>query len=301
MTEAEFIAALRRMPLHPGARGLIDDTAVLTAAPLVVTTDTLVEGVHFLPHDPPADVAWKLVATNLSDLAAKGALVEGVLLNYPLGDAAWDRAFLAGLNAVLTRFQTRLIGGDTVTMRGPRTLTLTAFGRDAAAPSRDGAKAGDGLWVTGTIGDAGLGLSIAMKGDGPTALRDAYRRPFPRLTEGRALGPVVHAMMDVSDGLLIDAMRMAGASGLAVAIDLDSVPLSAEARIHGGEDRAARLAAATAGDDYELLFALPPDTPPPVAATRVGQFEPGAGLRLFDASGPVPLPARLGFQHAPSR
>jgi len=300
MTEAEFIAALRRMPLHPGARGLIDDSAVLTAAPLVVTTDTLVEGVHFLPHDPPADVAWKLVATNLSDLAAKGALVEGVLLNYPLGDAAWDRAFLAGLDAVLTRFQTRLIGGDTVTMRGPRTLTLTAFGRDAAAPSRDGAKAGDGLWVTGTIGDAGLGLAIAMKGDGPTTLRDAYRRPVPRLTEGRALGPVVHAMMDVSDGLLIDAMRMAGASGLAVAIDLDSVPLSAEARTHGGEDRAARLAAATAGDDYELLFALPPDTPPPVAATRVGRFDPGEGLCLFDAGGPVPLPARLGFQHAPS-
>ncbi|MDQ1158148.1 thiamine-monophosphate kinase [Sphingomonas sp. SORGH_AS 950] len=301
MTEAEFIAALRRMPLHPGARGLIDDSAVLTAAPLVVTTDTLVEGVHFLPHDPPADVAWKLVATNLSDLAAKGALVEGVLLNYPLGDAAWDRAFLAGLDAVLTRFQARLIGGDTVTMRGPRTLTLTAFGRDAAAPSRDGAKAGDGLWVTGTIGDAGLGLAIAMKGDGPTALRDAYRRPVPRLAEGRALGPVVHAMMDVSDGLLIDAMRMAGASGLAVAINLDSVPLSAEARSHGGEDRAARLAAATAGDDYELLFALPPDTPPPVAATQVGQFGPGEGLRLFDAGGPVPLPARLGFEHAPSR
>ncbi|MDR6113967.1 MULTISPECIES: thiamine-phosphate kinase [unclassified Sphingomonas] len=301
MTEAEFIAALRRMPLHPGARGLIDDSAVLTAAPLVVTTDTLVEGVHFLPHDPPADVAWKLVATNLSDLAAKGALVEGVLLNYPLGDAAWDRAFLAGLDAVLTRFRARLIGGDTVTMRGPRTLTLTAFGRDAAAPSRDGAKAGDGLWVTGTIGDAGLGLAIAMKGDGPTILRDAYRRPVPRLTEGRTLGPVVHAMMDVSDGLLIDAMRMAGASGLAVAIDLDSVPLSAEARSHGGEDRAARLAAATAGDDYELLFALPPDTPPPVTATRVGQFDPGEGLCLFDAGGPVPLPARLGFEHAPSR
>ncbi|MFE8584963.1 thiamine-phosphate kinase [Sphingomonas sp. NCPPB 2930] len=301
MTEAEFIAALRRMPLHPGARGLIDDSAVLTAAPLVVTTDTLVEGVHFLPHDPPADVAWKLVATNLSDLAAKGALVEGVLLNYPLGDAAWDRAFLAGLDAVLTRFEARLIGGDTVTMRGPRTLTLTAFGRDAAAPSRDGAKAGDGLWVTGTIGDAGLGLAIAMKGDGPTTLRDAYRRPVPRLTEGRALGPVVHAMMDVSDGLLIDAMRMAGASGLAVAIDLDSVPLSAEARTHGGEDRTARLAAATAGDDYELLFALPPDTPPPAPATRVGQFGPGEGLRLFDAGGPVALPARLGFQHDTAR
>lgn len=297
MTEAEFIAALRRMPLHPGARGLVDDSAVLTAAPLVVTTDTLVEGVHFLPDDPPADIAWKLVATNLSDLAAKGALVEGVLLNYPLGDSAWDRAFLDGLAAVLARFDTRLIGGDTVSRRGPRSLTLTAFGRDAAAPARDGAKAGDALWVTGTIGDAGLGLAIAQAGHGPIALRDAYRRPYPRLTEGRALGPVVHAMMDVSDGLLIDAGRMARASGLAVTVALDTVPLSEEARAFGGTDRAARLAAATAGDDYELLFALPAGITPPVAATRVGRFAPGHGLTLTDSGEPIPLPPRCGYEH----
>ncbi|MEG3091406.1 thiamine-phosphate kinase [Sphingomonas sp. PB1R3] len=297
MTEAEFIAALRRMPLHPGARGLVDDSAVLTAAPLVVTTDTLVEGVHFLPHDPPADVAWKLVATNLSDLAAKGALVEGVMLNYPLGDTAWDRAFLDGLATVLTRFHARLIGGDTVSRRGARTLTLTAFGRDAPAPSRDGARAGDALWVTGTIGDAGLGLAIAQGGHGPVALRDAYRRPFPRLTEGRALGPLVHAMMDVSDGLLIDAGRMARASGLAVTITLDAIPLSDDARAFGGTDRAARLTAATAGDDYELLFALPSGTMPPVAATQVGHFSAGDGLTLTDAGQPVALPGRWGYEH----
>lgn len=301
MTEAEFIAALRRMPLHPGARGLVDDSAVINAAPLVVTTDTLVEGVHFLPDDPPADIAWKLVATNLSDLAAKGALVEGVMLNYPLGDAAWDRAFLDGLAAVLARFHARLIGGDTVTLRGPRTLTLTAFGRDAPAPARDGAKAGDALWVTGTIGDAGLGLAIAQAGHGPVALRDAYRRPYPRLIEGRALGPVVHAMMDVSDGLLIDAARMARASGLSVSVDLDAVPLSVEARAFGGDDRAARLTAVTAGDDYQLLFALPPEQTPPIAATRIGLFASGEGLSLADANGPVPLPATLGFEHAPGR
>ncbi len=299
MTEAEFIAALRRMPLHPGARGLIDDSAVIDAGPLVVTTDTLVEGVHFLPDDPPADIAWKLVATNLSDLAAKGALVEGVLLNYPLGDSVWDRAFLDGLATVLTRFDTRLIGGDTVSKRGPRTLTLTAFGRDAPAPARDGAKAGDALWVTGTIGDAGLGLAIAQAGHGPVALRDAYRRPYPRLTEGRALGPVVHAMMDVSDGLLIDADRMARASGLAVTVALDTVPLSEAAQAFGGTDRAARLAAATAGDDYELLFALPAGIAPPVAATRVGSFAPGHGLTLTDSGEPIPLPPRCGYEHRP--
>ncbi|WP_230481004.1 thiamine-phosphate kinase [Sphingomonas sp. Leaf21] len=299
MNETDFLAALRRMPLHPGARGLVDDGAVIDAGPLVVTTDTLVEGVHFLPHDPPADVAWKLVATNLSDLAAKGALVEGVMLNYPLGDAAWDRAFLDGFGAVLTRFHVRLIGGDTVSLRGPRVLTLTAFGRDAPAPARDGARAGDGLWVTGTIGDAGLGLAIARRGYGPIALRDAYRRPLPRLTEGRALGPVVGAMMDVSDGLLIDAVRMARASGVSVAIDLDAVPMSAEARAHGGDDRTARVAAATAGDDYELLFAMPGSAVPPVPATRVGRFDAGEGLSLHDAQGPVPLPPRLGFEHGP--
>jgi hypothetical protein len=111
MTEAEFIAALRRLPLHPAARGLNDDTALLDAGPLVVTTDTLVEGVHFLPIDPAQDVAWKLVATNLSDLAAKGAVPEGILLNYPLGDDAWDRTFLEGLADILTAHDTRLIGG----------------------------------------------------------------------------------------------------------------------------------------------------------------------------------------------
>ncbi|MBZ6383226.1 thiamine-phosphate kinase [Sphingomonas sanguinis] len=301
MTEAEFIAALRRMPLHPGARGLVDDSAVIDAGPLVVTTDTLVEGVHFLPDDPPADIAWKLVATNLSDLAAKGALVEGVLLNYPLGDSTWDRAFLDGLGTVLTCFDTRLIGGDTVSKRGPRTLTLTAFGRDAAAPSRDGAQDGDALWVTGTIGDAGLGLAIAQAGHGPVALRDAYRRPFPRLSEGRALGPIVHAMMDVSDGLLIDAHRMARASGLAVTVALDRVPLSEAARAFGGTDRAARLAAATAGDDYELLFALPAGIAPPVAATCVGSFGPGGGLILIDSGKPIPPPPRWGYEHAPER
>ncbi|WP_322964613.1 thiamine-phosphate kinase [Sphingomonas fuzhouensis] len=301
MTEAEFIARLRRMPLHPGARGLVDDSAVLDAAPLVVTTDTLVEGVHFLAEDPPGDVAWKLVATNLSDLAAKGALVEGVMLNYPLGDDAWDRAFLDGLAAVLTRFEARLIGGDTVSSRGPRTLSLTAFGRDAAAPSRDGAMPGDSLWVTGTIGDAGLGLAIAQGKAGPAALLGAYRRPQPRLAEGRALAPLVHAMMDVSDGLLIDASRMAAASGLGVSIDLDAIPLSVEARAQGGEDRTARLAAATAGDDYELLFALPAGGVPPVSATRIGCFGPAKGLSLSDAAGPVPLPPRLGFEHQAER
>jgi thiamine-monophosphate kinase len=297
MTEAEFIAALRALPLHPGARGLEDDAAVI--AGLVVTTDTLVEGVHFLASDPPGDVAWKLVATNLSDLAAKGARVEGVLLNYPLSSDAWDAAFLEGFGDALREFACPLIGGDTVSMPAgaPRVLTVTAFGADASAPLRSGAQAGDALWVTGTIGDAGAGLAIAQGPDGPAELLDRYRRPQPRLGEGRTLGPVVHAMMDVSDGLLIDAERMAAASGLSVTIDLGIVPLSPALIGWRGYDRETRLAAAIAGDDYELLFALPDGETPPVPATRVGAFAPGSGLSLTDRGGPVPLPASLGYEH----
>jgi len=293
MTEAEFIAALRRLPLHPAARGLNDDTALLDAGPLVVTTDTLVEGVHFLPTDPPQDVAWKLVATNLSDLAAKGAVPEGILLNYPLGDDAWDRAFLEGLADILTAHDTRLIGGDTVTLPpgAPRILTVTAFGSDAAAPTRAGAKPGDALYVTGTIGDAGAGLAIALGRNGPAELLAAYRRPQPRLADGRRLARHVHAMMDVSDGLLIDAARMAHASGLAVAIDLAAIPLSDAYRMVSGD----QVAAATAGDDYQLLFAAPEDFA--TDATRIGAFFTGSGLVLHDAGTPVPLPPSLGYEH----
>ncbi|MHA6719655.1 thiamine-phosphate kinase [Sphingomonas sp. RS6] len=298
MNEAAFLAGLRRLPLHLGARGLRDDTAVL--GDLVVTHDVLVEGVHYLPDDPAGDVAWKLLAVNLSDLAAKGAVPEGVLLGYPLaGDSAWDAAFLAGLGAALTAFACPLIGGDTVTAPdgAPRTLSLTALGRSACAPARSGAQPGDLLYVTGNIGDGGAGLAVAQSGEGPAALLAHYRRPMPRLAEGQALAPVVHAMMDVSDGLLIDAVRMADASGLMVTIDLAAIPLSPDYRRFRGETRDARLAAVTAGDDYELLFAAAPDLAPPVAATCVGRFGPGTGVTLHHAGTPLPLPGRLGFEH----
>jgi thiamine-monophosphate kinase len=274
--EADFLALLRPLARDPAARGLLDDAAVL--GDLVLTHDMLVEGVHFLPDDPPADVAWKLLAVNLSDLAAKGATPVGVLLGYPLGDGEWDRAFVHGLGEALAAFEVPLLGGDTV--KGPRVLSLTAIGRSAVAPSRSGARPGDGLWVTGVIGRAGLGLH----GD-PDHLA-AYRRPTPRLAEGQALAPHVHAMMDVSDGLLIDAQRMADASGLALAIDLDAVPVAGD-----------RLTAITAGDDYELLFAAPAGFVPPIPATRIATFANGQGLTLHDAKGPVPLPERLGWQH----
>jgi thiamine-monophosphate kinase len=294
MTELKFLERLRALPLHRGARGLADDVAVV--AGLVVTCDTLVEGVHFRSDDPAGDVAWKLVAVNLSDLAAKGARPEGIVLSYPLSDDAWDAAFLTGLAEALDAFGCCLIGGDTVALppRAPRVLTVTALGSDAPAPARSGAKAGDALWVTGMIGDAGAGLAIAKGQAGPAELLARYRRPTPRLSEGRALGPVAHAMMDVSDGLLLDASRMAAASELAVTIDLAAVPLSPAYRAWGGD----LLAAATAGDDYALLFALPDGVRPPVAATRIGAFAAGAGLTLHEGGRPVPVPDRLGYLHA---
>lgn len=291
MTEADFIAALRRLPLHAGAHDLRDDAAHL--GDLILTKDMIVAGVHFLPDDPPADVAWKLVATNLSDLAAKGAVPVGVMLGYPIGDNDWDRAFLTGLDMVLRAFDCPLLGGDTVKLpaQAPRILSLTALGRSAHAPRRDGARAGDGLWITGTVGDAGAGLAIAQGTPGPASLLGRYRRPTPRLAEGQALAPHVHAMMDVSDGLLIDAGRMAAASDLAVTIDLAAIPLSDDLKAFGHD----ALTAATAGDDYELLFAG--DSEPPVAATRIGTFGAGEGLTLCENGHPVPLPDRLGYQH----
>lgn len=312
MNEAEFIAALRALATDPAARGLIDDAAVLAVAgEIVLTHDMLVEGVHFLASDPPGDVAWKLVAVNLSDLASKGASPRGVLLGYSLrGDADRDAGFIGGLGEALDAMAVPLLGGDTVAYSGgPRVLSLTALGSapPGGAPSRSGARAGDEVWVSGTIGDAGPGLRIAMDGGrGSPALLRRYRRPTPRTALGQALAGHVSAMMDVSDGLLIDLAKLCDASGCAAQIDLDAVPLSSAYRAHCGEAREARLAAVTAGDDYELLLTAPLAASDTLAGcaraagvplTRIGTIAAGAGLGLHDNAGPVPLPIRLGYAH----
>jgi thiamine-monophosphate kinase len=312
VTETDFIALVRGMAADPAARGLLDDAAVLEVggATLVLTHDMIVEGVHFLASDPPGDVAWKLVAVNLSDLAAKGARPLGALLGYSLGEEEWDRAFAAGLASAMRAFDLPLLGGDTVAgpASSPRSLGLTAIGEAGGpVPSRAGARAGDHLWVSGTIGDAGAGLRVAL-GEiaGPDALVERYRNPRPRLEAGQRLAPLVSAMMDLSDGLLIDAARMAGASGLVAEIDLALIPLS-EGHIEAlGEGRAERLAAATAGDDYELLFAAAPARAAQILAlsddlglpfSRVGGFASGAGLRLLDGGEEMQLPHVLGYRH----
>ena len=302
--ERAFIDRLRGFARHPAARGLADDVAVMPfgGQDLVLTHDMLVEGVHYLADDPPEDISWKLVAVNLSDLAAKGAQPVGVLLGYPLGDGDWDARFADGLGSVLAAFNVPLLGGDTVAGTGPRQLGLTAIGTVApgTAPARSGARAGDLLCVTGTIGGAGLGLACLLAGKADEPLAQAYRRPQPRLDEGRLIAPRAHAMADISDGLLIDAARIAEASGLAVHVQLDRIPLPPG----GPADRDGRIAAATAGDDYELIFAWPPELtlPQPETATIsiVGTFHDGEGLTLSDGEAAVPLPPRLGYEHGAS-
>lgn len=315
MNEDAFIARLRAIASHPAARGLMDDTAVLEVGGqgLVLTHDMLVEGVHFLGDDAPDSVAWKLVAVNMSDLAAKGATPLGVLTGVGLvpGDA-WQADFADGLAEALRHFGAPLLGGDTVAMPpgAPVTLGLTAIGLapPTGAPSRSGAQAGDEMWVSGSIGDAGLGLLIRQgKLSGALgSLAYAYTHPQPNLALGQALAPLVSAMADVSDGLLIDAQRIAAASGVALELALDAVPLSDAWRMVRGGGVGDRLEAATMGDDYRLLFAAPPANADAIVAAgmrcgealvRVGTCSVGAGLRLTHGGAAVPLPERLGFVH----
>ncbi len=276
---------------------------------IVLTHDMIVEGVHFLAHDPPADVAWKLVAVNMSDLAAKGARPLAALLGYTLGSGDWDRAFSEGLQRALAHFELPLLGGDTVSVPPGylRSLGMTAIGEAEYAPSRTGAKVDDLIWVSGFIGDAHAGLAID-KGRlfGAPILRDTYRRPSPRLALGQAVAPYVNAMMDVSDGLFLDLGRIASSAGVSVAVNLDRIPLSEPYKEALGNDRAARLLAATGGDDYELLFTAPPANEAMIKAaseatgvpvSRIGKVSAGDGLSIRDSAGKVPLPERLGYEH----
>ncbi|NML10536.1 thiamine-phosphate kinase [Sphingobium sp. AR-3-1] len=300
--ESRFLTLLRLLANDPAAQGLADDVAILPVGDtrLILTSDTMVEGVHYLPTDPPADIGWKLAAVNLSDLAAKGAKPVGCLLNYALsGDDAWDEAFIAGLGEALDRHAMPLLGGDTVKMPtgSARSYSLTAIGEaTGAVPTRSGAQPGDRLYLSGPVGDAGIGLVLASAdaaASGP--LVEAYRRPRPRLAEGALLAPHATAMMDVSDGLLIDASRMGQASG--VAITIDHIPLSPALERVRGASTAVQIAAARAGDDYELLFTMPRGLTPPVRAIPVGHVAAGSGLTLIIDGAVIPLPDSLGWEH----
>ncbi len=285
MNESDFIAALRQLRISPAARGLEDDCAVLPFGneTLVLTHDMMAEGTHYPPGADMADVAWKLVAVNLSDLAAKGAEPVGLLLGHMLGPN--DERFLQGLRDVLAAYGVPLLGGDTISAApGPRALGLTAIGRatHVPVPDRRGAKPGDTVWVTGAPGRAMLGF----EGDANHA--ESYNRPRPLLDEGRALAPHVSAMMDISDGLLLDAWRLAHASGVVIRLKRENIPVADPARL----DECVRW-----GDDYELLFTLPPGCECPIEATRIGCVEQQDGAALWLGDESFETTEGLGYQH----
>ena len=288
--EFAFIDMLRGVaPLAPGARDLRDDAGIIEIGgeTLVVTCDTLVEGVHLLPDMDEADIAWRLVAANLSDLAAKGAKPLAVLVSHSV--TLDDARFAAGLVSALGTCQADVLGGDTVLMPegAPRSFTLTAIGkaRHCPVPGRDGARPGDAIFVTGEIG-AAMTAFEELSRDRSAAAR-AYRRPEARTYEGIDLAPHVSAMMDISDGLLLDAWRMAQASRVRLSIESRAVPLGAP------EHR--RAEALRWGDDYELLFTAPADFTSEWPIHRIGTVEAGSGISV---DGEVfERPDGLGYQH----
>lgn len=285
--ESAFIDSLRALASHPGARGLQDDTAILEIGneTLILTHDSIVEGVHFLSDQDPADIAWKLIATNLSDLAAKGAKPIGALLSHQLGDG--DDRFAEGLAEVLGKYDVALLGGDTTRANGPRSFGATLIGTatHTPVPSRSGAEAGDRVFVTGTLGRAMLGLE---RGLAENEFTDAYRRPAPRLAEGQKLAPLVTAMMDVSDGLLLDAWRMAKASDMTFQLSSEAFPVADPARLND---------CIRWGDDYELLFTLPPQIACPVAATQIGTVHEKDIALLWVDSEVLSPGDGLGYRH----
>ncbi len=308
MREREVLARLRRMATSPYARGLLDDVAVLDG--LVITHDSIAEGIHYLATDPPASVGWKLVAVNLSDLAAKGAEPRGALLSLTLtGDREWEDGFLGGVEAACESYGLPLIGGDTIALAkgAPRVLGMTALGTAPAhVPARSGGSAGDALWLVGTLGDSAAGLALLRANPKASGLLvEVYRRPIPQLGAGQVLAPHATAMMDVSDGLLLDSLRLAEASGCAATIALDSLSLSAPFIAEHGDGLEARLFAASAGDDYALLAALPAERDPAALGlpegsilARIGALAAGPPEVAATLAGrPIALPARLGYEH----
>jgi thiamine-monophosphate kinase len=307
--EFDWIAQFLR-PLTggaPEALDLLDDAAVIPSRPgfdLVVTKDALVAGVHFLPGDPLDLVARKLLRVNLSDLAAKGAEPYGYFLTtaWPSG-TTWDdrKLFSGGLAVDGASYGLTLLGGDTVSTPGPLTLTATMLGwvPQGRAVLRRGARPGDLLAVSGPIGDGWLGLKAARGEIESASLANCYRLPRPRTDLADLMRRSARAAADISDGLLADAGHLATASGCAVTIDLDRMPLSAEtmAWLAGQPSSTdARLALATGGDDYELVCALGADQPVPEALTVVGAFARGAGVTALSGGAPLALD-RLGWTH----
>ena len=298
----------------PGGLGLKDDAALVVPPPghdLVVTVDALVAGGHFFAEDPPASVARKALRVNLSDLAAKGAEPLGftLALALPAGwTAEWLEAFAEGLGADAAAFACPLLGGDTVKAAGALTLSITAFGAVPAGRMvpRTGARPGDRLYVSGTIGDAALGLQLRLAGSGAPAgqahLLDRYLHPQPRLALREALRRHASGAMDVSDGLVGDLAKMMRASGAGAVVDLAAVPLSPAARAAVADRRDAFDVAVTGGDDYEILASVPEAAAPGYERAAAASGVPVAAIgRVTAASGGVVFRGEDGAPRAFAR
>lgn len=289
--------------------GIGDDAALLAPPPgrqLVVTADTLNDGVHFPRGTSPADVGWKALAVNLSDLASMGAEPAWctLSLSLPQSDPAWIEGFLDGFLDLAGQHDIALVGGDTT--RGPLSIAVTAMGlvEPGRALRRDGARVGDEVWVTGTLGDAAGGLALLDREPVP-ALRARLDRPTPRVAAGRALAGIATACVDVSDGLLADLGHVCARSHVAARIDVDALPASAALmEVIGEADRIALQA--SGGDDYELCFTAPADAGADIGAvsaqlglriTRIGRIVAGEGVHPVDAKSQPWSSPRRGYDH----
>ena len=304
----------------PGAFALTDDAATIAVPAgheLVVTTDAVVAGIHFFPSDSPGDIARKALRVNLSDLAAKGAQPLAYTLTLALGrDVSddWVKAFAAGLADDQAKFDIALIGGDSVSTEGPIWMSVTAFGlaKSGGMVRRSGAKAGDLVFVTGTIGDAALGLRALQGLALPEADRKAviarYLLPEPRVALSEAVAAYASAALDVSDGLAADFGHLCVASGVTGILESGRIPLSAAVRRAIAEDPDLLSAVLTGGDDYEILLTVAPAVAAALSAaaeaagvvlTEIGRIEAGAGRPVvLDANGKPLALDRPGWTHA---
>jgi len=292
--------------------GIGDDAAILHVPAghrLVVAMDTLNVGVHFPADTAPADIGWKALAVNLSDLAAMAAMPAWctLSLSLPQPDATWVDGFLDGFLALAAQHDVALVGGDTT--RGPLSVCVTAHGfvEPRGALLRSGACVGDDVWITGTLGDAAAALRHWQAGESMTpALRARLDRPTPRVVAGLALTGIAHACIDVSDGLLADLGHVCRASRVGAELDVDALPAS-EALLAAFDVAARRELQATGGDDYELCFTAPKTArlavedamrACDVAATRIGRITADAGsIVLHDVEGAPWSPPRAGYVH----
>lgn len=313
MREFDLIARIRARATTRSdvALGIGDDAALLlppVGMQLVVAMDTLNAGVHFPSGTAPADIGWKALAVNLSDLAAMGALPAWCTLSLSLPDAdvAFVDGFLDGFSALARQHEVALVGGDTT--RGPLSVCLTVHGfvEPGMALRRDGARVGDEVWVSGSLGDAAGALAQWKAGvEGDASLRMRLDRPTPRIALGRALRGIATSCVDVSDGLLADLGHVCAASGVGARIDVDALPASETLRAAFHAD-ARRVLQAAGGDDYELCFTAPAEerdavlqasASAGVPVTRIGFVTAAAGVKAFVTDGGEWSAPALGWQH----